>query len=1317
MHLSAVSRVICLRVGLLAPVFLSSPTPAAPIALADTPLFLGGHLAPNLVLTLDDSLSMPWAYVPDDIAAEANTRRFKSAYFNALYYDPAITYTPPPKYNGNTCTLDASNPATCYPNVSFTAAPINGFDATRGHTQGASTACNPAGGTHNYSPVDLGTNYAATQAYNPSQNSQTCTAGNGVAYSSTCTVSFQALSGDYRITVDPACGGPFTADSMRTGTLLTVSGAILSGNNKTYTVAVKENGNQVRVSTPVTSSASNPNVTLSWTGGPYPAYYYLFYTQAGAARPAFCTSTVAAQKDDDDCYVQRVVGSAEDTYSGTPAQKRQNFANWYSYYRTRNLATVSGAMRALSGLEDNVRVTWQALSTCNDFGGTNCRGWDNQNTDNRIRRLNAPVGSKTHKQDLYDWLSRFPTAGSTYLLKAADRAGAYFRGTIGINHPFADDPQIRDKPLAPDGTERSYDACRRNFHLLMTDGGWCGDTGSYAVSVGDANSSSVTLPEAMPTSGGGNTTNWTPVAPYRDGQGNNLADIAFRDWATDLQGGASGLPNNVPEIYKDRTGNAATQWLNPKNDPAKWQHLNTFTIGLGLSTTMNGIPVSGTGSYTAWGGSTFAGDYAKLALGTSCPTSTTGSTPASNYCWPYTQIGESCPPSTLNQQRKVYDLWHAAISGRGQFFSADSAQNIVDSFNAIVKQVAATTSASAALSTNSTSINTGTLLYQARFDTRDWHGQLIAYPVQGDGSVANPTWDASTRIPSEASRNIFTWNGSAGRSFTDCATALSASQKTALDTDASGVVDHRCADRLAWLRGNTSKENRFAGGIFRSRKVSVLGDIINSDPVFAHAEDYGYRTSGLAEKISYASFLSGKSSRPPVVYVGANDGLLHAFRADTGDPDSGKELFAYVPAGVYGNLSKLTDPGYTHRYFVDGSPSVGDAYLSGTWRTVLVAGLGGGGKSIYALDINDPGSFTQSNILWEYSDAADLGYTYSQPQIARLNDGQWAAIFGNGYNSASERAYLYVVRLSDGALIKKIAAGGSTSNGLSTPVLYDANNDKIADYVYAGDLQGNLWKFDLQSGSSVSWALANGGSPLFAAADAGSHMQPITAPPVIGAHPSGGILIYFGTGRYLASTDSSDHQVQSFYAIWDNGASGTVTRGELQAHTIVAETTEFTFNQRETSKENVDWGSQRGWYMDLWPPAGAAGERIIFRALLKHDRIIFVTLIPSTDPCRSGGDSWLMELDMVTGSSTAISAFDFNGDRNFDASDLLISGNASSGIKSTVGIVNTPTWLSSETPGLAFKELSGTTGNIMTIGNRAPIPTSVPERKYWIQIL
>ena len=695
------------------------------------------------------------------------------------------------------------------------------------------------------------------------------------------------------------------------------------------------------------------------------------------------------------------------------------------------------------------------------------------------------------------------------------------------------------------------------------------------------------------------------------------------------------------------------------------------------------------------------------------------------------------------------------------------------------------TSSAASAAANSTSIQSGTMLYQAQFNSTDWSGHIFNFPVNSSGAVVDvnaddkldgidANWDAGLLIPT-SSRNIFTYNDSVGTTF--FWDNLSASQQTLLQTDSIGSVGSvtQGQNRLLWIRGDRSQES--PNGLLRARTSSLLGDVINSDPNYTKTEDFGYAglPSTTSGQSTYAQFVTDKTSgttpRIPMIYVGANDGMLHGFRADIGNSNSGREILAYVPAGVYSNLSRLSEIDYAHTYFVDGSPTIGDAYLSGSWKTVLVGGLNKGGKSIYALNISNPAAFTPStDVLWEYrggttdtgavgtTDANGMGLTYSQPQIGLLKDGTWAAIFGNGYNSSSEKAFLYIVNLSTGELIKKIPTNASTSNGLSTPKLHDSDGDKIIDAVYAGDLQGNMWKFDLSATAPTGWSLGNGGNPLFTATRTTGIAQPITAQPVIGAHPDGGVLVFFGTGRYLTGPDVTNLEVQSFYAIWDKPSSSTtVLRSSLVQQSITEEIVStrsnctddtatpaneclityarenctddtltpvnecavtYPYSLRGTSSATVDYTSKRGWYMDLLPLSGtAAGERVISSALLKLDRIIFLTAIPSTDPCSPGGTSWLMEVDFKTGGATAVSSFDLNNDDKFDAKDTLPSNNTASGVLSNVGMIKSLVWLDKEGTDVAVKEGSGTSSNIQSIKNKgAAVSSGTASRLYWLQI-
>ncbi|MBW7923195.1 MAG: fimbrial assembly protein [Burkholderiaceae bacterium] len=646
------------------------------------------------------------------------------------------------------------------------------------------------------------------------------------------------------------------------------------------------------------------------------------------------------------------------------------------------------------------------------------------------------------------------------------------------------------------------------------------------------------------------------------------------------------------------------------------------------------------------------------------------------------------------------------------------------------------TSSASSVATNSTSLNTGSKVYQARFNSNDWSGQLLSYPIDFNGNISpTPDWDSGQRINTQApaSRQILTWNtdpmaASAGVPFSWA--SLSAAQQTALDTNSAKANDGKGAARLAWMRGDATDEGTSAGK-FRRRPVSKLGDIVNSNPQYVGAPSAGYWQN------NYAQFRQNHISREPVIYVGANDGMLHAFRAN--GADAGKELFAYMPSSVYGKISHLTDQAYSHRYYVDGTPAVGDAIVNGGWSTVLVGGLGAGGQGLFALDVTDPTAVDEasasSKVLWEFTEAddPDLGYTFGQPQIVQMANGKWAVIVSNGYNnhngdlddthqSATGRAALFILFLDRAPgsrtwtlgthYVKLVTSAGSTAqpNGLANPFPADVDADGKVDYVYAGDLQGNLWKFDVSSTSPGSWTVANGGSPLFQAKDPGGTAQPITASVEVMRHPLGGYLVLFGTGSYVEPADPSPpYQRQSFYGIWDKGAA-VAGRASLEQQTVLAERVVGSSVVRVTSDNLVDWGTKRGWYLDF-PQAGTplaeTGERVVYPPQIRFGRVVFPTLIPSTSPCDKGGTSWLMELDAVSGGRLPSSPFDLDNDGMFSNADLVAHPStgvlvAVSGRRSRVGITPMPTVIAGSPPGTSgspkeFKVSSGSSGGVESV--------------------
>lgn len=607
----------------------------------------------------------------------------------------------------------------------------------------------------------------------------------------------------------------------------------------------------------------------------------------------------------------------------------------------------------------------------------------------------------------------------------------------------------------------------------------------------------------------------------------------------------------------------------------------------------------------------------------------------------------------------------------------------------------------ASVTTNSARLDPETLIYHTGFRSDDWTGQLLAYDLAPDGTVGAIRWDAAGKLPSHRTRNILTRDGAVpGRGGgTEFLWAdLGPTQRTALDRDPSGSVDHRGAERVAWLRGDASKE-RGNGGSFRNRRTS-LGDIVHSDPRYVGAQDFGYQLLpiGTPGRTSYRAFFRSKldsdgTARKPMLYVGANDGMLHGFDAETG-----VERFAYMPSTLLPELNRLAETDYAHRYFVDGPIDVGDAYIDpgggSRWASVLVGTTGAGGRTVFALDVTDPHSVSGSDVLWEFTDP-DLGIATSQPVVARMADGTWAAVFGNGYNSDSHRAVLFVVRLEDGVLLKKIDTGVGTAhspNGLATPSLL-ASASRTIRAIFAGDLHGNLWAFDTSASSPSAWGskyrAGPDPAPLFTARDANGNAQPITAPVEIGSHPEGGLMLYFGTGQYFEANDhivGPNPGVQSVYGIRENGnGSAPVARADhrdvLLEQNILWEGTPggSAFAVRVSSDTPVDWSRHAGWYMDLESPLdGAAGERVVSSPTLRAGRLLVATLVPSADPCAVGG-SWIMELSATTGQRLPEAVLDISDDGNIDRGDLVsvsVGGNTVtvpvSGVRSREGFVQRP---------------------------------------------
>jgi len=713
--------------------------------------------------------------------------------------------------------------------------------------------------------------------------------------------------------------------------------------------------------------------------------------------------------------------------------------------------------------------------------------------------------------------------------------------------------------------------------------------------------------------------------------------------------------------------------------------------------------------------------------------------------------------------------WDSDFDGvPDSYFLVTNASKLKDQLDKVFTEIVRRNSSSSSVATNSTSVGTDTLIYQARFNSGDWSGQIRAYHLNTDGSIGTLAWDTNTsgKIPPVATRKVYSYNPSAtgtkGVAFCWDATNCFAGATSFLNTAQKTILGN--VDMVNYLRGDQGKETKNHVGTYRDRAV-LLGDIVNSDPWFVGTQSFDYEILPDPEGLGYINLRASTAyrNRRNMLYVAANDGMLHGF-----DSATGVEQFAYLPnAVINSSLLSLAAQGYTHKYLLDGSPRVGDAYFASSWHTVLVGTTGAGGKAVFALDVTNPDSFSASNVLWEFTSVndTDLGVTIPLTAIARMKNGQWASIISNGYESTSGKAVLFIINLQDGSLIKKIDTCPTTpcptANGLSAAIPVDVNNDRITDYIYAGDLYGNLWKFDVSSSDKANWGVAYSGLPLYVAKDKETTAvtQPITIKPQVGrataAAQNTGVMVYFGTGKYYETSDTAvttGTQVSSFYGIWDKcdifttNCDGHFTgRTSLQAQTILAEGTTCLVNTstnacsssntssavRVTSNNAVDYSTtpvtvnnnKKGWFMDFVKPPNATveGERVVSTPILREDLIIFPTLIPSSDACAYGGTSWLMELQPTTGKRSENTPFNFNptgianigSNVKFSDSSKAVQAAmgvtvAVSGLQSGIGIIKTPTIISINTGGgqsgggaaqfgLEVKCFSGSSGELQCL--------------------
>jgi type IV pilus assembly protein PilY1 len=982
------------------------------------------------------------------------------------------------------------------------------------------------------------------------------------------------------------------------------------------------------------------------------------------------------------------VGAGQDGTWCTFDQEAQNYANWYTYYRNRLFAAVGTMSEVLSGFtgpEQSMRIgfgrinyfksalnPWNVNSVTDllNVGGLPAiePGVPNEGAIERGVRPFTPIAG-ADRADVFKWLFSINAVGPTPNREAVHAIGKYFSNTDSKG-PWG---------LIPGGgSEASTDHlwCRRNFTVLATDGEWtkldpvlgfepqrllerASDWTTDPISEGVTTSMSV---DGSPITGTERLTGVARSFQYLVGsepqitggsgstQTGTLTDVMHYYWSHDLR---SDLRNSLDPTPNNR---------------AFWQHMSTYVVGYGVNATMDDPTLSPSLRATFLARNTIAWPTVGLEACRQLDDNVQDTALDSKRPTP-------CVHTVSPSGNRINDSLRAALSSAGDFFSANSPAQLRASLDAVFSAINAENASGTSPSFSNPTLAAGSLFVQSGFFTNTWEGYVKAYDAKayldflgGTGSEPAPVWSINFAAP--AARNIYTSSDQTTAAAFDWCN-LSAAQQSALDPVYAGANTCPTAAPpiVPYLRGDATNERR-NGGAFRDRRNTILGDIVNSTPVYSKATDWAFQLAPAASYSSggtqgyneYRNYVQAKkTSRLETVMFGANDGMFHILDARTGQASSGREIFAYVPRAAYSRLRPLSDPAYTHRYSVDGPVIEGDVWNGTSWKTIAIGTLGAGPAGIFAIDVTSPESgMSAGNVLWDITDADhsdsevrnNLGKTIGAGIIGSVRydvdsnpvtqpNGKWAYIVGNGYDSSSNRAALIVLNALDGSLIRVIDTGvgnGGSPNGLGavTPI-YDSNRNIVA--VYAGDKLGNLWKFDLSSSDPSNWKIFNeqpagNSKPLFSATAAGV-TRPIHQAPRVTQHPLGGLYVTFGTGKYFDVGDPSNTDDQGIFAIWDKGQVTPIAFNDVE----LIQTEEYTSGSDTFRRlyapdlANYDW-NDKGFWVRLRPRlASSNGERVIAPLILDGGMLVVSTFAPEngTDPCIPGGSSYLYRIDLVGG--------------------------------------------------------------------------------------
>ena len=936
----------------------------------------------------------------------------------------------------------------------------------------------------------------------------------------------------------------------------------------------------------------------------------------------------------------------------TYAEEMSNFANWWAYYRTRMQMAKSAASLAFADINEKVRIGFMTINNAT-------KGGDFLNVKD------AGTASGGHKLQWYNKLLAAKPDGGTPLRKALTTAGHYYAGKLlSIYDVTAEDPV-------------QY-ACQRHYTMLSTDGYW-----------NDAVTPMQLDEKTAIDDQDGKAGTARPFYDAHEAKG-TLADVAQYFYATDIRSPDAPLKNATGALGLDVANNDSGQ-----------QRMFTSTIGMGAS---------GTLLYRSDYATSPTGDYADIANGS-----------------------KDWPEPSADRQSTIDDLWHAAVNGRGTYYSAANPDDLRIGLQAFIKDAAeggAITAVTAPVSNRNLS-QADNIAFKPAYVSGSWYGDLIAIELDPEtgGDTDYAFWSVSEAYAKRSGktapaldgrdytkRNIYTadpakikgtpkafqWDqlSDAMKSHFREASIKSLSQfcvggpGCVLDTfrfdsdtpgEGSGIGG---VNLVNYLRGDTSREGKERNGFYRVRKHR-LGDITEAQPIYVRRPRFNYLDKG------YGAFRQAQASRQAMVYAPANDGMVHAFRAATGE-----EAWAYIPSILLPKLYKLADKNYEtgHQNFINATPQHGDIQHDDSWYTIMVGGFGEGARGYYALDITNPEA---PKVLWEFTHSAppgtaytvdsDLGYTYGTPIITKLSDGTWLVIVTSGYNNVSPgsgRGMVWILDAYTGAILHKLSTGKGSNpdedpipgcakspcpSGLAHLRAYSdtANTNNTASRLYGGDLLGHLWRFDISRLTAAKDSTATV-QLMTTLIDLGNNRQPVTSAPELG-NVKGTPVVFVGTGRYLGDTDVASTDMQSFYAIKDTLAPGD-ERGLFPAdtprqlvcpnskeasHCFVQNATKDVGETRELYNPNTDvsmnFGKMHGWFFDMY-----LGERVIYKADLQDGNLSFTSVKPSSPkPCMIEGDGVEYTLDYATGLKAP----------GVDVAGILLKGKPGTGLVSAAMLV------------------------------------------------